>query len=689
MPSPLRRIEIVLLLTAVVLALLPFYVHVEEVVAGLEFPLDDPYIYLQYARNLAAGHFYEYWPGEGYSAGATSPLYPWLLVPGFWLGLPESAMVAYTWGVSTLLVAVSACFAASLGRHFAGGTGAAAAVVSLLTCGAWLWGAMSGLEIGLFTALVLGAAWSLARDGAARDRSGGRAIGAGRSLFVVGSLLGAARPEGAPMLLVLLGCVLMHRERRRLAWSWAIWPVALLPLLLFGLLNWHYAGHFVPNTAVHKSALYWPRVQFGEVWRHMGGQWVRLGSALADVQSPRRLLPTGAVGVCLGLGWLTVQGALEIRRRQAFPAIFILLAGLAGTASASVARGPGQFFRYHHVGLALVSVSAGIAVVSGVRRLARGQPPLLRLMLEAASVLGLLGIGVGQLEPWSRLFARAAGEIRLQQVVVARWMDENLPADAIVLVNDVGAMTFLGHRRTFDLCGLTTDHQAGAFLEGKGALWEALERTPPDVRPTHLSIYPSWLGIPELLGRELFRTTLGPRVVAGGATVVVAEGDWRSLGSGEAPQSPLPPGRILDAIDVSDLNDEAEHGYLLAVPAALRGARSTTLLARWQGPDGVARVDGGRLVHLEESFEVEIPALVQAGMRIRLEVQGPLELEFRIDGHQADTLRVQSSHGVVEVDQALPSLQRSAGRHRVVIRTQGAPYRVLHYWVWGSEEIVR
>src|SRR5690606_28353764 len=52
-------------------------------------PLDDAYIYAQYARGLAQGALFEWSPGEGYTRGATSPLYPLLLAPAWLLGLRD------------------------------------------------------------------------------------------------------------------------------------------------------------------------------------------------------------------------------------------------------------------------------------------------------------------------------------------------------------------------------------------------------------------------------------------------------------------------------------------------------------------------------------------------------------------------------------------------------------------------
>ena len=52
-------------------------------------PLDDAFIHLHYARRLAAGHWFSYAPGSGYSSGATSLVWPLVLAPFFVLGLDE------------------------------------------------------------------------------------------------------------------------------------------------------------------------------------------------------------------------------------------------------------------------------------------------------------------------------------------------------------------------------------------------------------------------------------------------------------------------------------------------------------------------------------------------------------------------------------------------------------------------
>src|SRR5688572_11712481 len=56
-------------------------------------PLDDTYIYLQYARRLAGGHLLSYVEGAAPSTGASSYLHLALLVPGWWVGFHGASFV--------------------------------------------------------------------------------------------------------------------------------------------------------------------------------------------------------------------------------------------------------------------------------------------------------------------------------------------------------------------------------------------------------------------------------------------------------------------------------------------------------------------------------------------------------------------------------------------------------------------
>ena len=49
-------------------------------------PLDDVYIHFDFARSIAQGHPFEWTAGNGYSSGATSLVYPFVLAIGYFIG---------------------------------------------------------------------------------------------------------------------------------------------------------------------------------------------------------------------------------------------------------------------------------------------------------------------------------------------------------------------------------------------------------------------------------------------------------------------------------------------------------------------------------------------------------------------------------------------------------------------------
>src|SRR5262245_44301264 len=90
--------------------------RVERTITGGEicFPLDDTFIYLQYARAIAEGHPFVYTAGNAPTTGATSLLYPFLLVPPHLLHLAPSLCIGWTLALGALALVVSAFLMARL-----------------------------------------------------------------------------------------------------------------------------------------------------------------------------------------------------------------------------------------------------------------------------------------------------------------------------------------------------------------------------------------------------------------------------------------------------------------------------------------------------------------------------------------------------------------------------------------------
>ncbi len=131
-------------------------VGVQAIVTGtISFPLDDSYIHMQYARQIAGGSYFQYQDGDPVSGGATSFLYVHLLAIGYLIGFRNSLL--HIWAMGIALISLTSVLYSLirlgeiLNRTFAGKAALALAVSS----GVLAWGMWSGMEIALFAALLL------------------------------------------------------------------------------------------------------------------------------------------------------------------------------------------------------------------------------------------------------------------------------------------------------------------------------------------------------------------------------------------------------------------------------------------------------------------------------------------------------------------------------------------------------
>ncbi len=656
-----------------------FAVRARHRAGAWEFPLDDAYIYQQFARNLARGYWFQYQAGQGYTPGSTSILFPFLLVPGYLAGLSAQGMIGYTWLLEGVCLAVAAALAWRVADALEGPVAGWLALGLVLATGSFVAGVFSGMEIGLFTAMILGTAWLVIRDAQGLYRPGSPTS---RRLWLLSALLGLGRPEGILVTASVTAAVLARDGRRSRRSAWFLWPAAALPFVLQGLYNVLEVGHFAPNTAQLKSVLAYPRQSFLHAFReilvHFGLFWKAL---LMTVNVPQ-LLPLGILTAGLALGWLGVRARLELRERRAFPALFLTATLLSGVAAGCVAVVPGNYYRYYHPTFALMSLLAAVALAAVWRHVWAGATGRQQRWSARAAVAVLLVVGVGQLEAWSGLVAKGCAEIRGQQHAMADWIATHTPPDAGILLNDVGAITYYTQRPIFDYLGLVTNHQAEVFLEGSGALFERLERIPVAERPAYLAVFPEWLRLPWIIGPELYRTEVSPPLVSvqyARASVYVA--DWSLLRSGEAPRQ-LPRGAsLVDRLDVADLDSEHAHAYGIVVPPAARGLKFTTGLVRIPGPDGSIALDGGREILLKEHFTVCVPTAGDIGVTARIEADAPTTVSLRLNGRRPVSLEVSAAVRDVSVDLGTAA-HRAECLEVTVAADPDRPYRVYHYWFW-------
>src|SRR5262245_53165213 len=182
-------------------------------------PLDDAYIYLTYAKQLGRGQPFTYFPGDGYSAGATSVLWPMVLAPLWTLGARGHALV---WAAFLLCAAlyVATCVGCyRVVRAIGGGLAGIVAGIFVISIAPFAWTSLSGMEVALASALVIALLLLLLR--AARTGPPTKKLGA------VLAATALARPEAIVLVGAIAGGTAIHRLARR-EFRAALWWLAPL-----------------------------------------------------------------------------------------------------------------------------------------------------------------------------------------------------------------------------------------------------------------------------------------------------------------------------------------------------------------------------------------------------------------------------------------------------------------------------
>lgn len=464
---------------------LVLFLLIEHRLAGAPgFPLDDSWIHLHFARNIAEGSGFSYNPGVPV-AGSTAPLWTLLLALGV-AAFGASAVVVKTLGVmaalATALVLRHAALAWGASR-----LGALGAAVGLAWTGAMAWGALSGMEVTLAALLVTASLLTHAR---------GRA--AWTALWA--ALAAVARPEA--LILVPLLAVARPLTARRAVLFAVITAVVLAPAVLFSLAT---VGSPLPATASAKVegglvgwlsgvrevatiTWLWRPAQFFRAWV----KWL----AMTDWLLPVVLLSA------IVLVWRRPGRALAVP-------VLVLVAHPLAMALFAPYRDPA--FQEGRYSIHLLPVAFLVLAVALGPRLTR---------LRAALGVVYFALAVVALFPAATRYGWAVQNINAMQVHLGRWVDEHLPKGGTIAVNDIGAIAYFSRREVIDLMGLVTPEIIRYRREGEaGVIRYLVERC-----PGHVIVFPAWF--PQLTARRdliepIHRVRLEHNTVSGADEMVV------------------------------------------------------------------------------------------------------------------------------------------------------------------------
>ncbi len=645
-------------------------------------PLDDTYIYLQYARGAASGQPFSYQPGVEPTRGATSLLYPLLLAPAARVVAPER-LPWVAWGLGIVLLAFSALAADRWAtRRVSPAAGWAAGLLTLLS-GHYLWGAASGMDIALYGFALAGTIAAVPWYQDAPDpRSGARRL-AGLAAWLL--FLGLARPEGTALAMVIaLAVALTHRTPNRRRARAALLLVPLAAVALTAATTMLTIGEPTPNTLAAKAV--WseqrPDVR-ANLLRHLPSVFVQITRALfSDFHSRAFGFGSGRLLEALlliGTGWGAVTSLVGRRRDLAgFTLTAVVFTGLV------TGLAPIDFNMHHHRYQIPYVPLAAMLVVTGWWRAFPERASWRTRTLPLALIGVLLLPGTAR---YARMVARNAANIHDQQVAMGRWIDANLPGDAVVGVNDAGAIAYYGNRRVVDLVGLVTNGSALPNRAGPGSLFEWLAALPARDRPTHLAIFPAWfpyLRHTSLVGAKLAQFTLGENTISGSDVKSLYETDWRHVDASGGPVVraelvELWGFRVMDSLNVANLESQREHRY-----AAFDSWRDTLREFPVSGRPGVTLIQGGRQPTRGERFTLRCRPREPAVLVMRTEAFLPFRLQLTVNRAAVGVWDVPAeplvwSEPLIEIPDTL--LAGATATFELTQADGAPPYPSFRYWL--------
>ena len=433
-----------IVLGSIAIAITLFYVlPMKEMVGARSFPLDDPWIHLTFARNIAEYGSYSYFQDSMVTSGSTSPLYT-LLLSILWHVSQDEFLISFILGIG--FFAFSAIFLYRLALHFFEKEHwlALGAVAAFLFVGKMHLASVSGMETTFFVFFLLATAFYYVK---------GKQI-----LFAIfAGLLLWSRPDGLILLLAiamqfLYQAFVVKKKRSNAAslnsfrWKTLFTP-GILGFILVGLyfmLNLSLSGSFFPNTVVAKAKYYGggsPPEYFLEVWKFYS--------------SPVLNVFVGFFFVAL------IDFIMRIVRREnislLFPAFFVL--GMILTYWIELP------FLYQDGRYIIPTIPFFLIVsVYGMRRLFQwliqilGSPMMIRFGNVMTLTLFLLAIliGVFKIGQKRREYFETCRYIYDRQVAAANWIAKNTPENSVVATHDIGAIAFYGKRRIVDMVGLVS-----------------------------------------------------------------------------------------------------------------------------------------------------------------------------------------------------------------------------------------
>jgi hypothetical protein len=511
------------------------------------FPLDDSWIHAQFARNLCLGQGFSYNAGEP-ASGSTAPLWTLVLSAGH-LVTGDPVLAGKVLGLVFLAVTVVLVYML-VGVIAGDAREALFAAVATATLSRLVWAGLSGMEVTLAVTLTLAGMLAHVTYG----RIGDRRQYLSTVLFGLATL---ARPECAAFFAAamldraLTGTLIRWRELAARDWlvpvavHVALFLAVIAPFVLFSRV---FGIGFLPNTAYAK-ALLWGR---GLIAALASGSLAELArsftvhpfdyylSFLQESLSNNPVLFVLAVFGFMRLV-LSIPYAEESRCRTFIIPLSVIVFPLAIGVIVPFGSASYQEGRYAAPVAPLMLVIGTIGLYeagrygAGILSRAKfmGRPATVVMERSLIWLLMALALAAQVRTAWYRgkNYGRQVANIEEMQVALGKWIDREVPGDAVLAVNDVGAIAYFSGRRVLDTVGLISP-EVLAYIESRPSRDSAVLEFLKDERPDYAVLFPDWY--PQMVSDDrlfepIHHVVLTDNVIAGGDEMVVYRLNWDAL----------------------------------------------------------------------------------------------------------------------------------------------------------------
>jgi len=664
----------------------------------LSLPLDDPFIFFQYARQFAAGFPFQYNTGDIPTTGVTSLLYTLLLVPNFLLGSDGLSVINYSLFLSLLTLIGTGFFAYLIGKQLVCHAVGVISMLLVILSGPFLWATFSGMDTGLFGFMLVLTFWTFLAFYEKKNLL---------PIVITGSLLSITRPEGFIASIILFFLIFVNQlikpKNERLPFIQSI--LSVIPVLsgiFWLLLNLSLTGSMSFNTIASKSQL---ATGHSSILDCLATGIRYFFFLLKDVFA-------GSSGAYIGV--LNANSGYPAVYIAPFSLLFFIIAVFPLGIGEAIKRRLGPYslaFLWFFAGILVASISKPdnihwhryiipyyplflIMVAVGIHQLSLSFPAQkegfwgIAVFFVLFSFLTAIYFGIA--------FGKNCKDIHLQQIALGKWVKEKIPEDAILAINDAGAIKYLSQRYCIDLIGLCYPDIVMSSTPrggGNGLLYEFLENLKK--KPDYFIIYPSWFRFgTEVLGGEMGSFGLLEPTVAGAGSepMKVFKANFSGLYNGDniklaRTKEALAGKELVDKIDIADVADEDAHHYKTwqAEPGLTKHTFVTT--ASYLDEHEKIVTDGARVVSGGEEFTIK--TIPNKDLFIVARATAPFSLGVYINGQAREWW--QNFKGsqetslwhepMIKISGSLITSEKTKIKLEVVDKHQ-VSYFTTHYWFY-------